>query len=47
MQKAFAAAESGAEGEPYAPSQDLALKPGETLNLNLTAKVLRSMLGKL
>jgi hypothetical protein len=40
MQKAFAAAESGAEGgAPPAPSLDLALKPGETLSLNLTAKV--------
>ena len=38
MQQAFAAAESGEEG-PHIPSLDFALKPGETLSLNLAAKV--------
>lgn len=38
MQQAFAAAEAGQEG-PGVPNLDFSLKPGETLSLNLAAKV--------
>jgi hypothetical protein len=38
MQKAFAAAEAGEAG-PDLPNLDFSLKPGETVNLKLNAKV--------
>ena len=38
MQQAFAAAEAG-QGGPDVPILDFSLKPGETLSLNLAAKV--------